>query len=138
MHIQQKEIGYGNVKQVGLWLKENVRKGDSIYLEPLGYIGYFSEGKMIDYPGLVSPQVVRLLKQNKNLDFYTLVPEIKPDWIILRPREAARMSALEYFQKNYAYIKTFSVLDNLRRYKFYRENEFLCNDAAFTIFKKYK
>jgi len=136
MRIQQKEIEAGNRQQIGLWLKENVQKAEKVYLEPLGYIGYFSQARILDYPGLVSTEVVRLLKQNKNLDFYTLVPEIKPDWIVLRPEETEKMSALDYFRKHYSLVKTFSVFDNLRKYRFIPGIVYVSYDAKFLIFKK--
>ncbi|MFH1269870.1 MAG: hypothetical protein ABIH75_02275 [Candidatus Omnitrophota bacterium] len=136
LRIQQKEIENGNRKQIGLWLKENVRPNESVYLEPLGYIGYFSGSKMIDYPGLISGKVVRLLHENKGFNFHTILPEIKPDWVILRPRERDAMSELDYFKKNYKYIKTFDVTDNLGRYKFIPGAPYLLYDSVFSIFKK--
>jgi MFS family permease len=136
MRIQQKEIETGNRRQIGLWLKENMQKAQTVYLEPLGYIGYFSQARILDYPGLVSPQVVRLLEKNRDLDFYTLVSEIKPDWIVLRPQEAENMSNLDYFRKHYGLVKTFDVRDNLRKYKFIPGIVYVSYDAEFLIFKK--
>jgi hypothetical protein len=138
LRIQQKEIENGNRKQIGLWLKENAKAKDSVYLEPLGYIGYFSGSRMIDYPGLVSSQLVQLLRKNKHLNFYTVLPEIKPDWIILRPQEAGGMSGLDYFKNNYSRIKTFSVIKELDKYGFLPGRPFLSYDSAFLIFRKNK
>ncbi len=57
--IQQREIEDGNRKQIGLWLREHAKSPhDTVFLESLGYIGYFSQLKMLDFPGLSSPEVV--------------------------------------------------------------------------------
>jgi len=136
MKILQKEVEDGNRKKVGLWLKEHVKKEETVYSESLGYIGYFSEAKMIDYPGLVSPVVVGLLNNNRNLNFYTLIPEIKPDWIVFRPWEAAEFSRWDYFKDNYYQVKTFSVGSNLLKYKFFPGEVYLFHEAEFMIFKK--
>lgn len=135
MRIQQKEIETGNRQRIGLWLKENMRKGEKLYLEPMGYIGYFSRARVMDYPGLVSPEVVRLLNKNPGMNFYTLVREIQPEWIVLRPQEAQIISSLDYFRRNYALEKTFDVLGNLRRYKFIPGIVYVSYDAKFLVFK---
>src|SRR5262249_26879788 len=59
IRIQQSLIEDQNRTQVGLWLKNHVRSGERVFLEPLGYIGYFSNARMMDYPGLVSDEVVQ-------------------------------------------------------------------------------
>ena len=80
---------------------KNLKKeGDRIFLEPLGYIGYFSEGKMLDYPGLCSPEVVNVLK-DKKLNRATVIPELKPDWLVLRPWEVMEVLNMPFFKRDY-------------------------------------
>src|SRR5262249_50699632 len=55
--MQQSTEQYGT-ERIGRWLKAELRPGDTVFLEPLGYIGYFSGAKTYDYPGLSSPEVV--------------------------------------------------------------------------------
>ncbi len=83
MRIQEKNVEMGNRAQVGLWLKDQVQPNESVFLEPVGYIGYFSGAKIVDFPGLVSPQVVKLMKEKK-LSLFSLIPDIQPDWVVLR------------------------------------------------------
>lgn len=136
VRIQQKEVEFGNRQQIGLWLKINGQKEDKVYLEPVGYIGYFSEARMFDYPGLVSSEVVRLLWENREMNFFTLITKIRPDWIVLRPSEATMMQNLAYFRNNYDWVKTFRVVENLRKYKFIPGVQSLLWDAEFLIFKR--
>ena len=58
MRTQQAIIEDGHRTAIGRWLRANAAPGDRVYLEPLGYIGYFSGLKMLDWPGLASPEVV--------------------------------------------------------------------------------
>ena len=48
---QQKIIDGGNRRDIGLWLKNNcANQGDTVFLECLGYIGYYSELRTYDWP----------------------------------------------------------------------------------------
>jgi len=136
MRIEQKEVEEGNRKQIGLWLRENVRVDNTVYLEPLGYIGYFSRARMMDYPGLVSERVAQLLSQDKALDFYTLIPKLEPDWVVLRDREADIAQGFEYFRDNYRRVKSFDITSNLNKYKSIPGKEFILNDASYIVFKR--
>ncbi|MEO8168445.1 MAG: hypothetical protein ABI623_09365 [bacterium] len=48
-------------KEIGIWLKENATKGSVVFLEPLGYIGYYAGTDLVirDEIGLVAPQVLQ-------------------------------------------------------------------------------
>lgn len=48
-------------KEIGLWLKNNAAKGSVVFLEPLGYIGYYAGTGLVlrDEIGLVAPDVLR-------------------------------------------------------------------------------
>jgi hypothetical protein len=88
MAVQQELIEDGLRRPIGLWLHEHAKTpGDTVLLEPLGYISYFSGLKMFDYPGLSSREMVaarrRLGLEHENLAFV----ELKPDWMVLRPFE---------------------------------------------------
>lgn len=136
MRIQQKEVEDGNRKQVGLWLKGHIQKGETVYSESLGYIGYFSEARMLDYPGLVSPRVVTLLDEIPFMNFYTLILELQPQWVVLRPSEAQVVSGWDFFKEYYECVRTFSVIDNLARYAFIPGGVYVSYDAAYLIFKR--
>lgn len=86
--LQQQLIENGLRRQIGLWLRANARSpNDTVYLEPLGYIGYFSQLKMLDWPGLASREVVevrRRLGRDHQIEAFL---ELKPDWLVLRPFE---------------------------------------------------
>jgi hypothetical protein len=139
MRIQQQVVEMGNRARLGLWLREHGRPGDRVYLEPLGYIGYFSNARMMDWPGLVSPEIVRLRKERQlgSEDVPpSILPDIKPHWIVLRPQDLEFSLADEYFRRHYALIKVFDVTAELEQYAFLPGKGYVTCDAAFSLFKR--
>ena len=84
---QQRIVEEGVRKPIGLWLRAQMRPGEHVFLEPIGYIGYFSGASVFDYPGLVSPDVLRL--RRSGLKFYDLIDSLAPAWLVLRDSEYA-------------------------------------------------
>jgi hypothetical protein len=113
MKIDQAVIENGNRKQVGFWLKDHAHPNDLVYLESLGYIGYFSAARVADFPGLISPAVVHY-RRDLGLDFYSLIPYLKPDWIVVRPSQREQMLHLPFIKDSYHHVRTFDVVDELK------------------------
>jgi hypothetical protein len=80
---------------LGLWLRENGSPGDTVFLECLGYIGYYSNLKMYDFPGLSSREVVAARIRLKTDEYGALIRELKPVWLVLRPEEARRVNSFD-------------------------------------------
>ena len=135
MRVQQAEIEDGTRTRIGVWLKDHVKPGERVYLEPLGYIGYFSGAKMIDWPGLVAPEVVRL-RREKKVGFVSILPELKPEWVVLRPGEVEAMSKSEYFRDHYAPAANFDARPRLKEYGRIPGRSYLENDAVFTVYRE--
>jgi hypothetical protein len=96
VRLQQHEIETGTRAMVGEWLREHTRPGESVFLEPIGYIGYYSHMRVIDYPGLVSPLVVSL-RHSGVKGFFALARVIKPQWLVIRTREVTRVRGYPEF-----------------------------------------
>jgi hypothetical protein len=108
MRAQQRIVEPGMRKEIGLWLKEQSRPGDRVFVECLGYIGYFSECRMVDFPGLAAPEVWKLARA-EGLKFAELPERLKPDWMVLRFRERQEVvGAYEGFGRDYELAKVFS------------------------------
>jgi len=117
LRTKQQVIDWGNRRAVGLWLKDNVKPGEAVYLEPLGYIGYFSQAKMLDWPGLVSPEVVAARRKLQSPLEYTWQPvaeALRPAWIVARSEEAGLMRQSPYLSQNYELRKVFDVRDRIK------------------------
>jgi hypothetical protein len=129
--VRQEVIETDNRIAIGQWLKSRVRPDQRVYLEPLGYIGYFSRARMLDYPGLVSPQVVKLRREGY-MDFFSPVFFLSPEWIVMRPSEAKQLPA--FFSENYIHVETFDVHQELARFPSVPGSGALEADASYLVF----
>lgn len=89
--VQQQEIEESGRKAIGLWLKKHAAPSDRLFLEPVGYIGYFSGLKILDFPGLCAPEVSAIVRSGPG-GYARLIRELNPDWLVLRPYEIAHQN----------------------------------------------
>ncbi len=82
----QREIEDKVRMQVGKWLDVNAAPNDWIGVECLGYVGYYANRPMLDFPGLASPRSLRRLRQQPG-DMMNLFAAEQPEWLVLRPHE---------------------------------------------------
>jgi len=135
--VQQKVIETQHRKEIGLWLNKNKLDGDSVFLEPLGYIGYYSDAKMYDWPGLVSPEVAAAEKEKKSGRYYVIIQKLKPSWLVLRPSDIPQLKQTSWFDKHYKVAKIFDVRDKLASYNNINGLDYLYFDSVFIVYKKY-
>jgi hypothetical protein len=113
MRVQQTVVENGARRPVGEWLRQHAVPGDTVFLEPLGYIGYYSELKTYDFPGLSSPEVVAAVRGGAK-SYSALIAKLQPKWVVLRPAEAARP---EFRQRpvlrDYELVQSWDVLAQL-------------------------
>jgi hypothetical protein len=143
LRIQQREIEEGNRKTIGLWLRDHAKsQQDTVFLEPLGYIGYYSQLKMLDYPGLSSPEVVAARRAHLNdpnpNNWLSLIKDLHPDWLVLRYSEALDLQnqAKDIFNVDYEIVKLVSAADQLSKYPPIPGAGYLQFDQTFVIVKK--
>ena len=89
MRVEQRFVETGVRRKIGEWLRQSAAPGDTVFLEPLGYIGYFSQLKTYDFPGLSSPEVVAAVRGGARR-YADVIAKLRPTWVVLRPHEAAR------------------------------------------------
>lgn len=88
VRAQQAIIEGQNRRPIGEWLRANAKPTDTVFLEPLGYIGYYSGLKTYDFPGLSSREVVNVRRApGGGYEFIRVIRALKPDWLVLRPSE---------------------------------------------------
>lgn len=134
MYIQQTVIENGNRKQIGLWLHDNAKPTDRVFLECLGYIGFYSELKTYDFPGLSAPEVIAARRTLKTNDFGLLIDYLKPEWVVIRPTELDMFNnqSLAALQ-NYSLVKTFDVSPILDSYSYIPGKSYLRYDQTFLV-----
>ena len=134
---QQQIIETGNRKEIGLWLKKNKGENDNVFMECLGYIGFYSEMKTLDFPGISSPEVVaarRFLKTNK---FSALIDYLKPDWLVLRRAEVDSINNdnPNLLTDNYSLKKVFDKEEAAILSPVVFGKNYLFTDAIFFVYK---
>ena len=139
LRVQQREIETAGRRQIGLWLRQHAASPkDTVFLEPLGYVGYFSQLKMLDFPGLSAPEVVAAERKLRSFKAATLIPELKPVWLVLRRAEADRISetAPDLLTQDYSEVKVFDATPRLASYRWLPGRGYLEFDAQFIVFKR--
>lgn len=72
----------------GRWLALHTSPSDLVFTESLGYIGFFSRNRFVDWPGLVDTSVPTLVKGLSRIEGYKRIIEAKnPHYLVLRDIE---------------------------------------------------
>jgi hypothetical protein len=137
LSLQQEIIETGNRKKIGLWLKENASPQDRVFLECLGYIGFYSQLKMLDFPGLSSPEMVETRRKVQTDNYGPLIWSLRPDWLVLRPFEALIIQQQMPFLLSSAYeqVKVFDVSERVNSYSFLPGRGYFQIDQTFTVYR---
>jgi hypothetical protein len=141
--VQQHVVEDKNRKQIGLWLHDHASSSqDRVFLEPLGYIGFYSNLRMYGFPGQSSPELVAARRALSCMGgaecFAALIAFLNPEWLVLRPYEADRVRRDDpaLLERVYTPEKTFDVSSELASYKFLPGRSWLQYDQTFLIFKR--
>lgn len=132
---QQRIIENGTRQKIGEWLKAHSNPGDAVFVEPLGYIGYFSNLKTYDYPGMSSREMVASRKMFGE-DWGRVLFDLGPRWVVLRPFESNRLDSEHpiLLHDNYQAVQQFDTLGQVRQLDVFGR-PYLEHDARFTIFE---
>lgn len=137
LYLQQSIIENGNRKQIGLWLHENAAPKDHVFLECLGYIGFYSNLKTYDFPGLASPEMIAARRKLKTDNYRDLIDYLKPEWVVLRPIEAFSIVEQDstLLNEQYKLVKIFDVSKDIEYYSFLPGRPYLLFDQTFMLFR---
>jgi hypothetical protein len=135
LRVQQRVIEDEGRRAIGEWLHQNAAPSDTVFLEPLGYIGYFSGLKTYDYPGLSSREVVSAIREGATT-FPMLIGRLKPDWVILRPPEIRQQHITELDMRGYKKVKTIDNGSQLDAVSFLPGRGWLDFDSCFLVLKR--
>lgn len=110
---------------------------DTVFLEPLGYIGFYSGLGMRDTPGLCSPEVIKLRKGGL-LSMGHLAGALQADWVVLRGMEFLRLGAEERatFEKDYSLWMVADQRANIEAVPWLPGRDFLMFDAYYTVWRR--
>lgn len=110
---------------------------DTVFLEPLGYLGYFSGLAMRDTPGLCSPEVIALRKGGL-LSMGGLAVALQTDWVVLRGAEYLRMDPAEKaeFDRAYSLWRVLDKRPQVEAVAWLPGRDFLLFDSYFTVWRR--
>ena len=74
---------------LGHYMGEVVKPGETMTSESAGYVAYYTNGTLYDFPGLTSPTAVEALTgpEPHLLGVFGITQLLHPDWLILRATE---------------------------------------------------
>ena len=135
---QQRIVEFGNREKIGKWIKANKQPNDTGFMECLGYIGFYSELKTFDYPGMSSPEMVNARKTIKSENYADLINYLRPNWLILRAGESSEVAERipELMEKHYKLVKLFDQRDAVNRAYIPYGRNYLYVDAHFLVFHR--
>jgi len=136
LRVRQIVIEDGGRKQLGLWLKSHAASpGDTVMLECPGYIGFYSNLRTYDFPGLTSPEMVAARRKLKTDQWAPLIAELRPDWLVLRPQEAAHVQEQnpQLLRENYEMGAVFDVSSQLAAYHWLPGRGGVQHDQTFIV-----
>ena len=106
---------WNHARKIGLYLDSiEPNKNKYIFLEPAGYIPYFSKLKVIDYVGLVDKRLTEenIVKNGQAIGFSNLINKAKPDYILedYNPMFKGELQDKSIYD-DYELIKEFKISD---------------------------
>lgn len=141
--LESQVIEQGVRRAIGDWLREQASSTqETLFLEPLGYIGFYSGLKMLDYPGLCSPEMVaaRKLAPNRSYPFGWghLIPTLRPEWIVLRPFERDEVNKNDplVLQGSYERVKVFDATARIATLRLVPLPGYLTYNGVFEIYRR--
>ena len=108
----QRYVENGVRKEAGLWFKAHLEPGDTIGCEPLGYLGYYSDGDILDWPGLNSRAVVAWSRsvQPEQRSREAMFEALRPTWLYLRDVEFLHdFKDVAWIREGYHPVRAFAV-----------------------------
>lgn len=135
VEAQQRIVEDGNRRRIGEWLRANADPSDTVFMEPLGYIGFFSGLRTYDFPGMSSLEMVNA-RRRVGEDWGLLIQYLQPTWLVLRPFEAERIRRTggNLLTDNYRIEATFDRTADVAALDV-RGKPYLTHDAHFDVYR---
>jgi hypothetical protein len=95
-------------RAVGEWLEMNTLVGDRVGALEVGIIGYYARRPMVDFAGLIQPQVAAQLRAQTTYEdaAFWAVTNLSPKYLVLQQGVFPRLEA-SYVSESCAVIKNF-------------------------------
>jgi hypothetical protein len=93
--------------QAGEWLKQNTPSEATVGTLEVGILGYFSERSIVDFAGLIQPDISRQVASGYENAAIWAIEAYRPDYLIFHPEWFPNLIALSWFPDRYQLIEQF-------------------------------
>jgi hypothetical protein len=102
-------------EEIGHWLKEHTEPGATVGTVEVGIIGYYGERTMVDFVGLLQPEVALQLTRTKTFGDSAVwaIEHYEPDYVLLHAPTFRAITGSEWFEKRYEPVRRFSSAQGL-------------------------
>jgi hypothetical protein len=134
---QQQLIEWGLRAPLGRELARMAGSKDTVFLEPLGYIGFYSGLSMRDTPGLCAPEVIAIRRSGQTGQA-GIIAELRPDWTVLRAGDFLGFTAVERreFERHYRLVRMHDVRDRVNAVPWFPGRDFALFDACLMVWRR--
>jgi hypothetical protein len=96
--------------EIGQWLEANTPPQASVGALEVGIIGYYARRTMIDFAGLIQPDVARRFTSTTTYQESTAwaIQTYQPDYVVLHAEAFAAVSGSDWFQTTYHPVRDFA------------------------------
>ncbi|MFZ1520407.1 MAG: hypothetical protein WAU11_16640 [Ignavibacteriaceae bacterium] len=95
-------------KPIGMFLNESTPINSTVFLEPIGIIGYYSNRYIYDDIALISPIFLKINRLPYNsISVYKKIDLVKPDYLVLRDKNISEFYSSTNLVKDYKIVKNF-------------------------------
>ena len=97
-------------REIGEWLNQNTDVNATVGTLEVGIIGYYAERTMLDFAGLIQPDVTQQLGKTTSYVEPTVwaIQTMWPDYVILHRDGFADVMKSDWFATNYEPVRDFS------------------------------
>ncbi len=97
-------------REIGQWLEAHTPAGASIGLLEVGIIGYYARRPVVDFAGLIQPEVARRFTAATTYQESATwtIQTYQPDYVLLHQGAFSGIAASEWFQSAYAPLRDFA------------------------------
>lgn len=135
---QQRLIEWGVRAPLGRELaRASAGRKATVFLEPLGYIGFYSGLSMRDTPGLCAPEVTAIRRSGQTR-MAGMIAALQPDWAVLRAGEFLGFTPDERraFEQHYRLWAQYDVRRDIYQVGWFPGREFALFDAYFLVWRR--
>jgi 4-amino-4-deoxy-L-arabinose transferase-like glycosyltransferase len=91
---------------VGNWIAKNTPATATLGSDEVGFLGYYSKRRIIDFVGLIQPEVVQHIAEHDNV---WVIRTYQPDYILGMPVWTVNVGSDPWVQQHYSALRTFEL-----------------------------